>query len=180
MSLRYFIGLGGSAVATVERARALEAAGWDGIAIGDHRTSTRHMWATLGAVAAATSRVTLLSAFANNLFRHPGDFARGAVTVHAIATGRFEGGLGAGWLADDHSVIGEVLPSPRERVDRLREAVEIVAGLFRQRSCHHRGVHYRGSARAAEDFARPTPCATLAAGPRSGHRPPPRLPPGPG
>lgn len=101
------------------------------------------MWATLGAAAVATSRVTLLSGFANNLSRHPVDFARGAATVNVLAVGRFEAGLGAGWHSDELRAIGDTLPSPRERVDRLREAVEIVSALFREQACQHNGKHYR-------------------------------------
>lgn len=162
-----FISLRGSAAETSVRAQALENAGWDGVGVGDHRAGARHMWAALGAAAASTSRVKLLSSFANNLLRHPVDFARGAITVNALASGRFEAGLGAGWQAEEMRFIGDALPSPRERIDRLREAVEIVGTLFRESSCQHRGSYYTVDVPEFAWEGPPPPLVAAVGGPRA-------------
>lgn len=82
-------------------AREAEQAGFAGVSCSDHffRTSAYpHMWVTLAAMAAATERVFLTSSFANNLFRSPVEFAQASLTMQALSDGRFEAGLGAGWL----------------------------------------------------------------------------------
>ena len=78
-------------------ARAREAEGWDGVACADHYFSVGrsvrafpHVWASLGAMAAATSRVRLQPAFGNNLLRSPVELAQAVLMVHAQSGGRAE------------------------------------------------------------------------------------------
>src|SRR4051812_5043099 len=52
-----------------------EAEGWSGVAVADHvnigRRGAWHPFSLLGAMAGATTRVTLTTAYANNLMRSP-------------------------------------------------------------------------------------------------------------
>jgi len=143
-----------------EWARAREAEGWSGVAVPDHLHSggpgDLHPFATLGAMAASTSTIQLGTAYANNLIRSPVEFAQASLTLQALSHGRFEAGLGAGWQQGEIRGIGMTFPNPTERARRLREAIEIVAGLFRG-PVEHSGVHYRVDLKAA--------------GPRVGERP---------
>ncbi len=126
-------------------AQAAEAAGFDGVGGSDHlfRTSAYpHVWVTLSAMAAATERVFLISSFANNLFRSPVEFAQASLTMQWLSGGRFEAGLGAGWL--EHEVTGSGLeyPAPPARARRYREAILIARELLATGSCTFDGEHY--------------------------------------
>src|SRR5262245_26226912 len=86
----------------VERARAAEAAGFDGVAGMDHlapplaedkpmyEAMTTATW-----LAAHTERLTVSSLVLCDGFRHPSVLAREAVTLDHASGGRFE--LGIGW-----------------------------------------------------------------------------------
>jgi alkanesulfonate monooxygenase SsuD/methylene tetrahydromethanopterin reductase-like flavin-dependent oxidoreductase (luciferase family) len=128
-------------------ARTREAEGWDVLSVADHLWSPRrpypHLWVTLAAVAAATERVKLTSAFANNLFRSPVEFAQASLALHALSGGRFEAGLGAGWSRDELERTGREFPPPGERVSRYVEALQIVRALFHHGSCQFTGRYYR-------------------------------------
>jgi alkanesulfonate monooxygenase SsuD/methylene tetrahydromethanopterin reductase-like flavin-dependent oxidoreductase (luciferase family) len=118
----------------VEWGRRRDAEGWTGVAVADHICAGGQGWwhpfATLGAIAAATQRVHLTHAFANNL-----------MSLHAISGGRFEVGIGAGWVEAEIRSAGLEFPNPRERAERLRDAVLIIKDLLRGECCHQ-GAHY--------------------------------------
>src|SRR5262245_34784033 len=78
-----------------------ERAGFAGVGCSDHlfRSSTYpHLWVTVSAMAAATSEIFVTTSFANNLLRSPVEFAQASLTMQWLSGGRFEAGLGAGWL----------------------------------------------------------------------------------
>jgi alkanesulfonate monooxygenase SsuD/methylene tetrahydromethanopterin reductase-like flavin-dependent oxidoreductase (luciferase family) len=141
-------------------ARRREDEGWHGIAAADHILNGRrgmwHPFAALGAMAVSTTRVTLTTAYANNLMRSPVEFAQAALSLHAMSAGRCQAGLGAGWAKEEIIAAGLDYPAPRERAERFREAVLIVRDLLRG-PCHHDGRHYQVD--------------LLAAGPRPTRRP---------
>jgi alkanesulfonate monooxygenase SsuD/methylene tetrahydromethanopterin reductase-like flavin-dependent oxidoreductase (luciferase family) len=112
----------------------------------DHLFSPRraypHLWVTLATFAAATSRVLLTSAFGNNLFRSPVEFAQASLQMQAVSAGRFEAGLGAGWEREEIDAAGIEYPSPAERADRYAEAAHIVRDLLSTGTCSFHGRHY--------------------------------------
>ena len=103
-------------------ARRREEEGWDVVACADHLFSPRraypHVWVTLGTFAAVTERVTLTTAFANNLLRSPVEFAQASLQMQVVSDGRFEAGLGAGWTRDEIEGIGLDYPGPAQRAAR--------------------------------------------------------------
>lgn len=114
-------------------ARDREAEGYDGVACADHFWVARqhvtpfpHLWVTLATMAAATEQVTLQPAFANNLFRHPVEFAQASLSMQVVSGGRFEAGLGAGWARDEMDRTGQVFPDGRTRARMFHEAIQIV------------------------------------------------------
>ena len=126
-------------------AAAAEEAGFDGVGMSDHLFRTAaypHVWVAVSAMAQATERVVLTTSFANNLFRSPVEFAQASLTMQWLSGGRFEAGLGAGWLEPEIRAIGFDYPAPRERARRYREAIEIVRHLFRDGRCTFTGEHY--------------------------------------
>lgn len=128
-----------------EFAAAAEAAGFDGVGMSDHLFRTAaypHVWVAVSAMAQATERVFLTTSFANNLFRSPVEFAQASLTMQWLSDGRFEAGLGAGWLEPEIRAIGLDYPPPPARARRYREAIQIVRTLFHTGRCTFSGEHY--------------------------------------
>jgi probable F420-dependent oxidoreductase len=121
----------------------VEALGYDTLLVGDHFDQE---WFAVGPalVAAACATTTLqvgCFVYCNN-FRHPALLAREAATVDVLSEGRLEFGIGAGYPAPEYSQTGITLPAPRERVDRLQEAISVVKGLWADGPLSHHGKHY--------------------------------------
>jgi len=127
-------------------ARRREEEGWHVLGCADHFFSPRraypHLWVTLATFAAATERVTLTPAFANNLFRSPVEFAQAALQMQAVSDGRFEAGLGAGWEREEAEAAGIHYPPAGERAERYAEAAHIVRDLLDTGTCSFHGRYY--------------------------------------
>ena len=131
-------------------ARDREAEGFDGVACADHIWMSRrgttpypHVFVTLAAMAVATERALVLPAFANNLFRHPVEFAQASLSLQVVSKGRFEAGLGAGWALAEIEQTGRVFPDGRTRARMFHEAAQIVREVLAGRACTFEGEHYR-------------------------------------
>ena len=72
--------------------------------------------------------------------------AKALASLDRICGGRIDVGLGAGWYEPEYRVIGQEMPPPRERLDRLREAVDLVAGLLGGGPVDFDGRHHRAVA----------------------------------
>jgi len=79
---------------------------------------------------------------ASPTFRHPVHLAKEAMTLDHVSGGRVTLGIGAGGTGYDASVFGEPVLSPRQRVDRYIEFVEVVDALLRQPFTTHRTDRY--------------------------------------
>jgi alkanesulfonate monooxygenase SsuD/methylene tetrahydromethanopterin reductase-like flavin-dependent oxidoreductase (luciferase family) len=127
-------------------ARRREDEGWHVLGCADHFFSPRraypHLWVTLATFAAATERVLLTPAFANNLFRSPVEFAQAALQMQAVSGGRFEAGLGAGWEREEAEAAGIDYPPAGERAARYAEAAHIVRDLLVAGTCSFHGRYY--------------------------------------
>lgn len=157
-----------------EWARAREAEGWHGLAASDHLVTMGlaypHLWVALTEMACATRDIPITSSFANNLFRSPVEFAQASLTLNRAAGGRFEAGLGAGWVQDEIERIGWRFPAGRERVSRYVEAMQIVRELLHTGRCRFAGKHYRvdlGEPGLADLAPSPPPLVGSAGGPRT-------------
>jgi alkanesulfonate monooxygenase SsuD/methylene tetrahydromethanopterin reductase-like flavin-dependent oxidoreductase (luciferase family) len=106
---------------------------------------------TLTAAATVTSRIRLGTYVASPNFRHPVHFTREVTALDDISQGRLLLGIGAGGSGFDAGVLGKALLTPRERVDRFGEFLELLDGLLREER-----VTWSGSYFAAAD-ARSTP-----------------------
>src|ERR687888_1756052 len=144
----------------VERWQYYESLGFDSLWDCDHliqpsRPTGPYLegWTVLAGLAARTERVRVGVLVSSNTFRHPALLAKEAVTVDHISDGRLELGLGAGWYAPEHEMLGIEFPPPAELVGRFREAVEVVDRLLRNDTTTYRGRYYRLS----EATSRPGP-----------------------
>lgn len=110
---------------------------------GDEQFGYYEAWVALGGLAALVPRVRLGVLVTDNLFRHPSLLAKQAVTVDHISGGRLELGLGAGWYEREHTAYGFDFPGPGERVERFREAVEILSRSMAESPVTYQGRYYR-------------------------------------
>ena len=69
--------------------------------------------------------------------------AKSLATLDRISDGRLDIGIGAGWYEPDYSLIGMDMPPPKERLARLREAIEVCRGLLRGGPYTFDGAHHR-------------------------------------
>lgn len=110
---------------------------------GDENFGYYEAWSALAGLAASVPRVRLGVLVTDNLFRHPSMLAKQAVTVDHISGGRLDLGLGAGWYEREHEAYGFEFPGAGERVERFREAVEIIAASMSEPPVTYHGRHYR-------------------------------------
>jgi alkanesulfonate monooxygenase SsuD/methylene tetrahydromethanopterin reductase-like flavin-dependent oxidoreductase (luciferase family) len=100
-------------------------------------------WTLLAGLATTTRRIRLGVLVTSNTFRHPAVLLKSAVTVDHLSGGRLILGMGTGWHEDEHRRYGIPLPEPRERVDRLEEALEVITRLMAAESTTWSGRYYR-------------------------------------
>lgn len=134
----------------VERARAAEQAGFGGLALMDHlappMAEQQPMYdaiATATWLAARTDRLKIGHLVLCDAMRHPAVLAKQAVTLDHCSGGRFELGIGWGSVPAELETFGVADPSPRSRVDRLAESLEIMEALWSGEVVDHAGEHFR-------------------------------------
>ena len=126
----------------IERARRVERLGYSILVVPDHFRDHLAPVPALTAAALATTRLRVGSLVFSNDFRHPAVTARDAATIDVLSGGRFELGLGAGWLRAEYDQTGIPFDAPGTRVERLEEAVTIIKGLLAGERVTFAGRHY--------------------------------------
>lgn len=134
-------------------ARKVEDLGWSTLTVADHLDDQLAPIPALMAAAAATSKLRVGTMVLANDYRHPVMVAKEASTLDVLTGGRFELGIGAGWMTTDYEAAGIPLDRPGLRIDRLAEALAILRGLWADEPLTFGGDHYR--VRALD--GRPTP-----------------------
>ena len=136
--------------ALLDDVRYLESVGADTVWIADHyiwpptpEVPVLESWTTLAALAATTERIRLGTALTDVALRNPAVLAKQIATVDRISGGRVDVAIGAGYWEREPESIGIPFLSPRGRADRLREGVEIVDDLLRERRLSYEGAHFR-------------------------------------
>src|SRR2546421_2514577 len=66
-----------------------------------------------------------------------------AAGVDHMSDGRLEFGVGAGWKEEEYRAYGYDFPPPGDRVDQLREGLEITRRLWQDDRATFHGKHYR-------------------------------------
>ena len=96
----------------------------------------------LAALAATTQRLRLGIMVAAVGFRNPALIAKQAVTLDHLSGGRFELGIGAGWMEREHADYGLELLTVKERLDRFEEAAAIIRSLLHHEQTSFAGRYY--------------------------------------
>ena len=127
-------------------ARRVEEAGLDSVWVGDSLIAKPRLepLATLGALAAHTSRVRLGTAVLLPALRHPVLLAQTAATVDLISGGRLVIGAGVGGAFNDEqkNEWAAAGVDPRRRASRFEELVDVVKGLGTGEHQTHEGRHF--------------------------------------
>jgi coenzyme F420-dependent glucose-6-phosphate dehydrogenase len=151
-----------------------ERAGFDSVWVSDHFQPWRHTGghapcslAWLGALGAATSRITLGTSVLTPTFRyHPSIVAQAFGTLGCLFPGRVILGVGSGESMNEVPSCGVVWPEQKERTARLREAVHLIGRLWREDRLSYRGAYYRTqNATVYDKPSVPVPLYVAAAGP---------------
>ena len=139
----------------VGRARAADAAGFTGITGMDHlvppMAEHQPMYdaiVTTTWLAAHTERLRVGSLVLCDSFRHPAVLAKEVVSIDHASGGRFELGIGWGSIADEIERFGIGSTRPADRVQRLRETLEVLRALWAGETVDHHGrFHHLTGAR---------------------------------
>jgi F420-dependent oxidoreductase-like protein len=99
-------------------------------------------WSALAALSAVTTRIRLGTMVTCNSFRNPALLAKIAATVDVISGGRLEFGIGAGVQKVEHRAYGFPFPAAGVRIERMKEAVEVIKALWTEEKASYAGKHY--------------------------------------
>src|SRR4051812_5304058 len=130
-------------------AQLAEQLGFDFVSSSDHPEGTAptyETWTMLSWVAAATSRIKIATRVLGMPYRAPAMVAKMAETLQRLSGGRLILGLGGGASDKEHQAFGLGVRTPREKVDGLAEAIEIMRGLWREPQFTFEGTLYRTEA----------------------------------
>jgi probable F420-dependent oxidoreductase len=170
-------GVIGEAITTRERLLAAagraEALGYATLLLRDHVVpeplgDQLALLLALAAAAGATSRLRVGSLVLDNDYRHPVVLAKEAATLDVLSEGRFELGIGAGWLRDEYQRAGMRFDDPAVRVGRLEESLQVLKGLLAGPALTFKGEHHTvdGVAGFPVPVQRPHPPILVGAGSR--------------
>lgn len=159
----------------VAHARTAEEAGFDMVMISEHfhpwvddHGAAGFAFSTIGAMAAITERIELVTGVTTPLFRfHPAIVAQAAATLDRLSGGRFTLGVGTGENINE-GPLGYAFPAYAERAARMEEAIKIMRRLLDGERLDLAGTYY--PTRAARLYSPPlhrVPIWMACGGPKS-------------
>ena len=143
-------------------ARAAEAAGFDGVLLGDHvvmpaaiqaragytrdgaspmgfETGWAECLSAMAFILGASQRLRVISSVLILPMRNPLIVAKSVQTMQIMSGGRVVLGVGVGWLAEEFAALGEPFAARGARTD---EAIQIIRALGRDGQVEWHGRHY--------------------------------------
>jgi alkanesulfonate monooxygenase SsuD/methylene tetrahydromethanopterin reductase-like flavin-dependent oxidoreductase (luciferase family) len=138
-------------------AQEAERLGYDFVSAADHPcggdpsydTTTMLTW-----IAARTSRIKVASRVLAVPFRRPAMVAKLAASLDLLSGGRLILGLGGGYSDEEIAALGGPVLSPREKIDALAEAIQVIRGAWTHSGYTQHGRHH--SVRDLEMEPKPT------------------------
>lgn len=107
----------------VDSARRAEDLGFDVLHVPDHLGGPAP-FPVMTTIAMATTTLRVGTFVINSAFYRPALLARDVAALHDLSEGRFELGLGTGYVKEEFDAAGIPFPSARERVDHLKLTTE--------------------------------------------------------
>lgn len=123
-------------------ARKVEDLGYSTLYVPDHLDGQWGPLVALTVAAEATTTLNVGSLVLDNDFRHPLVVAKELAALDLASEGRFEFGLGAGWMHTDYETSGIAFDDASTRISKMEEALEIFRRLFAGETVDHHGAHY--------------------------------------
>ncbi|MGI9418907.1 MAG: TIGR03557 family F420-dependent LLM class oxidoreductase, partial [Geminicoccaceae bacterium] len=151
-----------------------ETVGFDQILVSDHFQPWRHTdghapfsFAWLGALGERTSHAVIGTSVVTPTFRyHPSIVAQAMATLGALYPNRVLLGVGTGESLNDVPATGMGWPPFKERIGRLREAIDLMQRLWREDRVTFEGTYYRTENATLYDRPdQPLPLYVAASGP---------------
>jgi len=131
----------------VDVVRRAEASGFSVVTGPDHIGSRLAAVLPMLVVAAEVSPTIRISPMVlANDYRHPVILAKDTATMDILSSGRFELGIGTGWIEHQYTAAGVPYDSPRIRVDRFEEAIHVIKGCWSGEPFTFEGEHYQTEA----------------------------------
>jgi alkanesulfonate monooxygenase SsuD/methylene tetrahydromethanopterin reductase-like flavin-dependent oxidoreductase (luciferase family) len=136
VTLMFGLGISASAAPgadPVADARQAEELGYDFVSTSDHPGGTNptyEAWTMLSWIAACTSRIKIASRVLGVPYRPPAMVAKMAESLDRLSGGRLILGLGGGYSDAEFRAFGLGVPTPRDKVDGMEEAILIARGLW--------------------------------------------------
>ncbi len=132
----------------LDHVRRIEALGYATFLLRDHFVPDYFgdQYAPLPALVAAAGATTTLrlgTMVIDNDYRHPVMLAKEGATLDCLSGGRFELGIGAGWLRAEYEQAGLAFDRAGVRIGRLEEAVHVIKGIWADQQLTFAGEHYR-------------------------------------
>ncbi len=132
-------------------AHEAEALGFHSIWLYDHfhtfptptQEVTFECWTSTAALARDTKRVRIGQMVTCNSYRNPALLAKMASTVDVLSHGRLVLGIGAGWYEDEYRAYGYSYPGTGERLQRLREAIQVILLMWTRDKATFEGEYYQ-------------------------------------
>ncbi|WP_165969225.1 TIGR03621 family F420-dependent LLM class oxidoreductase [Actinomadura sp. KC06] len=131
-----------------DTARRAEDLGYDVLVLRDHFVAEPFgdqlaPMVALASAASVTSTLRLGTMVLANDYRHPVMLAKEAATLDHLSGGRFELGIGAGWLREEYEAAGIPFDQAGTRVGRLEESLRLLRSLLAGHKTTFSGEHYR-------------------------------------
>ncbi len=152
-----------------KKAIEVEDLGYSTLLVPDHFIEQVATIPALAIASAHTKNLRVGSVVCNNDFRHPVMLAKEAATIDMLSDGRFELGIGAGWLKAEYDALGIPFDPPGKRVSRFEEAVKVIKAYFNEAPLVYEGEHYNirgesGLDRVPTPIQKPHPPILIGAG----------------
>jgi alkanesulfonate monooxygenase SsuD/methylene tetrahydromethanopterin reductase-like flavin-dependent oxidoreductase (luciferase family) len=123
---------------------------------GDPDGPCHESYTTMAAFAAMTRRIRIGALVTGAAYRNAALQIKMATQIDVISDGRFDFGIGAGWAEREFRAFDLPFATPKERVGKLRETVELAKRLWT--GDPHKKVTYEGKYVKAYDlFLNPQP-----------------------
>jgi alkanesulfonate monooxygenase SsuD/methylene tetrahydromethanopterin reductase-like flavin-dependent oxidoreductase (luciferase family) len=141
--------LGGSYEELRALALAAEKSGFSSFARSDHYLNgdesvpATDALTSLAGLARETETIMLTVLVTPLTFRHPAVIAKTAITLDEMSGGRFELGIGTGWMEGEHRVFGIQLPEIRKRFSLLFETLAYIHAAMGRTEGGYTGRHHR-------------------------------------
>jgi probable F420-dependent oxidoreductase len=116
--------------------------GYDTFLLSEHFGAHFTMGSGLTSIAEATRRLRVGMLVCDTDFRHPALLAKEAASLDVLTEGRFELGLGAGWMLSDYEQTGIPFGAPAVRFQRFSESLTILKGLFAEQPLSFQGRQF--------------------------------------